>query len=399
MRGSHLLEVNFNYSTSSSSAVSRGSSELHSRIWRMQHDVNATTMVGSTPLHTGYYTYLESMDYDLTELYGAKDSGDEVLGVGAYVEATLPVGSRFQARPGIVGTLSPRPGLEPRLRASWLPFGRSSETVQAALGLYRQNAIGTSDSRDVSSVFTAWMSAPDGVPLQALHSSLGWQQTIGGFRWSLEGYHKRLKGVPVPVWRGVANFTTTLGRADGVVHGADTRLEYTRDGFYGYIGYGYSRTLYTTSQWEFARWFGESVQEYHPPHDRRHQINVLTSFDVSGFKASARWQFGTGLPFTRPMGFDEAFDFSQRLHDVRTSPGTTRLVLDKPYTGRLPMTHRLDVSIERGFDLSLGRLLLQAGVINTYNRRNMFYYDLYTARRADQLPLAPYFSATLKNGP
>lgn len=396
VRGAHLLEVSFSFTRSASAAVSRGSSELRSSVWRAQHDVHATSMVGSIPLYAGYHAYRESMDYDLTELFGTQRRDRGIFGAGAYVEAAVPVGSRIDTRPGLVLTASPRPGVEPRLRVSWEPFGRSSEMLQGALGLYRQNAVGMSDTRDVSSVFTAWMSAPDEMPLEALHGMVGWQQTLGGFRWSVEGYYKRLKEIPVPVWKAVAQFTTELGRADGKVYGTDTRIEYTRPGFYGFVGYGYSWTRYAASQPEFSTWFGEPVQHYHPPHDRRHQVNAVTSFDIAGVKASARWQFGTGLPFTRPMGFDEAFDYTKNLHDVRTTVGTTRLVLDKPFTGRLPMMHRLDVSLERGFDLSLGKLLVQAGVINAYDRRNMFYYDLFTGRRADQLPVSPYASVTLR---
>ncbi len=37
---------------------------------------------------------------------------------------------------------------------------------------------------------------------------------------------------------------------------------------------------------------------------------------------------------------------------------------------------------------------LQAGAIDVYDRRNMLYYDLFTGRRADQLPRAPYASLT-----
>ena len=392
-----LLEVNFSYSHEGSTAISRGSSKFSSSVTRAQHDAHATTAVGSLPLYAGYHTSLELMNFDLRELYGVQDGEDALFGASAYIETAVPIGSRLEVRPGLVVTASPRAGLEPRLRAGWEPFGRSSEKLQGAVGLYRQNTVGTSDMRDVSSVFTAWMSAPDGVPLAALHGSLGWQQSLGGgIQWSLEGYYKRLHDIPVPVWQGVAQFNTRLGRADGKVYGADTRVEYTRPHFYGFVGYGYAWTQYEASQAEFATWFGEPVQRYHPPHDRRHQLNAVTSFDLAGFKASARWQFGTGLPFTRPMGFDEAFDYTKGLHDVHLNPGSTRLILDRPYTGRLPTMHRLDLSLERGFDLSLGRLLLQAGVINAYDRRNMFYYDLFTGRRADQLPLAPYASVTLR---
>jgi hypothetical protein len=47
--------------------------------------------------------------------------------------------------------------------------------------------------------------------------------------------------------------------------------------------------------------------------------------------------------------------------------------------------------------MSFGQIELQAGVINAYDRQNMFYYDLFTGRRLDQLPLVPYASVTLRS--
>src|SRR5690606_31788245 len=164
-----------------------------------------------------------------------------------------------------------------------------------------------------------------------------------------------------------------------------------------FLGYGYGVTEYEVSQAEFNNWYGGGVQRYHPPHDRRHQVNALANLEVGGFDLSARWQLGTGLPFTRPVGFDEAFDYTLRLHDVRDGPGSPRLLLDRPLTGRLPAVHRLDASIRRGFDLPFGSLDAQIGMINAYDQRNMFYYDLFSGRRVDQLPLAPYASLTLKS--
>jgi len=396
--GGQLLEVNWSYSGSGSDAVSRGSSRLHSKIRRIQHDVHATGRFGSIPFQAGYELSLELMAFELTELFRDQSRDhDESFNGSLYLEPSLSLGSRVEVRPGVVLVISPGAGVEPRLRASWEPFGPSGGVLQGALGLYRQYVIGTSDMRDVSSVFVAWMKVPDGKPLEAVHSVLGWQQELGaGVRWSVDGYYKRMRRIPVPIWRAVAQFTTELGRADGEVWGTDVRLEYNRPNFYAFLGYGYSRTTYEASQAEFGTWFGEPVQRYHPPHDRRHQVNAVASLDVEGFKASARWQFGSGLPFTRPMGFDEAFDYARDLWDVRTHAGTTRLVLDKPFTGRLPVVHRLDVSLERAFGLSRGELVVQAGVINGYNRNNMFYYDLFTGRRLDQLPLAPYVSMTFR---
>lgn len=252
--------------------------------------------------------------------------------------------------------------------------------------------------RDVSSVFVAWMSAPiDEVQMQALHALLGWQQTLTeGLNVSVEGFYKRLNNIPVPLWNTIARFNTELVLANGHVHGADLRLEYNRGPFYGMIGYGYSWTLYESRQDHFNIWFGEPIQEYHPPHDRRHQVNALVSLDIGSITAGVRWQLGTGMPFTRPMGFDDILDFRQRLPLVNQDRGTRRVILDRPYGGRLPTTHRLDISLERSFRLSQSgsELNLQMGAINSYDQTNLFYYDVYTHRRIDQLPFMPY--ATLK---
>lgn len=81
--------------------------------------------------------------------------------------------------------------------------------------------------------------------------------------------------------------------------------------FVAFLGYGYAWTEYVAADDAFGLWFDEPVQRYHPPHDRRHQVNALASVDVAGFTASARWHLGSGLPFTRPMGFEEAFDYTR----------------------------------------------------------------------------------------
>lgn len=397
--GGQLLEAHWSYTKSGSDAVARGSSRLHSSVWRAHNDLHATGRIGVMPVEAGYEIYLEAMDYDATELISGRTEGrDHFWGVSVYAEPTIRLGSLIEVRPGVALIASPRAAVEPRLRARWEPFGPSQGALQGALGLYRQHLVGISDMRDASSVFVAWMQAQDGVPLEALHGMLGWQQPLGGgLRWSVEGYYKRLTGIPVTVWSAVAEFTTQLGRADGEVWGADVRAEYSSPRFRGLLGYGYGWTIYDVSQREFTTWFGGPVQRYHPPHDRRHQINAVLGLDLGDFTASARWQFGSGLPFTRPIGFDEAFDYTRDLYDVKANLGTTRMLLDRPFTGRLPLVHRLDLALSRTFDVSFGQITAQAGAINAYDRRNMFYYDLFSGRRLDQLPLAPYASVTLRS--
>ena len=66
-----------------------------------------------------------------------------------------------------------------------------------------------------------------------------------------------------------------------------------------------------------------------------------------------------------------------------------RVLYDRPYDDELPTYHRLDASIEKTWESPLASITLQASAINIYDRRNIFYVDLFTLRRTDQLPFIP----------
>ncbi len=103
-----------------------------------------------------------------------------------------------------------------------------------------------------------------------------------------------------------------------------------------------------------------------------------------------RWEYGSGVPYTRPFGFDD-WIFFETLPDVTKESGEYRVSFERPYEGRLPPYHRLDVSIKRGFDFATSRLTLQIGLFNAYDRSNLFYFDVWTLNRVDQMALVPSF--------
>ena len=68
----------------------------------------------------------------------------------------------------------------------------------------------------------------------------------------------------------------------------------------------------------------------------------------------------------------------------------------KPYGGRLPDYHRLDLSVEYSFHFDEAMLTIQAGAVNAYNQQDIFYYDVYTQQRIDQMAFAPYASVRME---
>jgi hypothetical protein len=63
----------------------------------------------------------------------------------------------------------------------------------------------------------------------------------------------------------------------------------------------------------------------------------------------------------------------------------------------MPDFHRLDISAEQTFNMGSTKVKVQAGTINTYNWKNLFYYDVFNQRGINQLPLMPYLSLKMES--
>lgn len=318
-----------------------------------------------------------------------------VTEAGMYMEPELKIGSSLRIMPGLRLTVSPSLGerfIEPRFRAV---LETGSHRLSAAAGLYNQPIVGISDRRDATSIFTAWTTAPFGQTPRALH-------LLGGYRlqpasWldvAIEGYYKDLENLSIAEWTAFPRLTTNLQPAEGEAYGVDVRAEVRTGGAYLAVNYGLSHVTYSATSSRFELWYGNENLSFRPAHDRRHQATVIASAPVYGFTVSARWQMGSGLPYSRALGFDVYIPPTSN-PDVVTEGGTPRVIYERPFNGLLPDYHRLDVSIERTFDLGVASLAMQAGLINAYDRQNLFAFDIFTLRRVDQLPIIPTFGLKL----
>ncbi len=276
--------------------------------------------------------------------------------------------------------------VEPRFRFQW---ERESDAISAAAGFYHQEIVGVNDRRDATSIFTAWSATPSGQVPRAFHAMTGYSKTLSpALTASAEVYFKDMKNLFIAEWTAFPRLTTRLQLADGRVYGLDVRTEVRLKNFYGYVNYGLSSVQYGAKQPSLQLWFGTETFKFRPAHDRRHQVNVVGTTSFRKMKFSARWQFGSGLPFNRAQGFD-GFVLMDSDVDVFTEPGNRRVIYERPFNGILPTYHRLDVSIDRSFKVGRSDFTVQLSAINTYNRANIFYLDVFTLRRADQFPFIP----------
>lgn len=137
---------------------------------------------------------------------------------------------------------------------------------------------------------------------------------------------------------------------------------------------------------------------YAPHYDRRHNVNFVGSYVFGEDKSwtfDARWNFGSGFPFTMTQGYYENLTFEDGISTDITQSNDELGVLYADYNlGQMPSYHRLDVSVKKQFKFSKKSILETTfSISNLYNRANIFYYDQITDSRIDQLPLMPSIGA------
>jgi len=385
-----LGEVLFSVSSMQMEQGPQDEPERSSSINGFNLAVNVTNFGRLAQVNWGFLLRAPRLDAALGGLYQNLDfSSDRILSTGAYFEPEIPLAENFMARAGVVVQFLGDQGVhvEPRMR---LLYNRNRHQFSIAGGMYRQEAVGLNDRRDATNIFTAWAGSPTGSLPNSIHALAGYQfEPNPQLRFSVESFYKHLSNIFVSEWTAFPRFTTRLQEASGRAVGLDVRVELQHERLYAFINYGLSSVSYNAMQETLPFWFDTNELRYRPPHDRRHQVNLLASLALGKFDVSVRWNLGSGLPYSQIRGFD-GFVLMDGPTDVKTEPGQARVIYDAPYGGVLPAYHRLDVSVERVFQHGNDSFItIQAGVINAYNHANVFALDIFTLRRNDQLPMIP----------
>lgn len=305
--------------------------------------------------------------------------------------------------------------LEPKLS---LKYNLTNKfRFKAAGGMYSQSFIDTKSDRDIVNLFTGFLTAgPDlygGVVStfrgeEINHYVEKSNHIIFGVEWDIvrhltlnaEVYYKTMSNL-ISVNRDKLYdntalnsnlpeyLTKTFAIEEGRAYGGDVSLLYSDGRFYLWAIYSYGKV---ERENEFMT--------YSPHYDRRHNINVLVSYQFGmdrSFELSARWNYGSGFPFTGTQGFVEYLPISSLDFDYTTANGQLQTIYGSLNSQRLPAYHRLDISAKKRFNVFNHSILeVNLSVTNVYNRNNMFYYDRITSERIDQLPIMPSLGMTLK---
>lgn len=287
------------------------------------------------------------------------------------------------------------PSFEPRLGMKY----NLSDKVRLKFsgGWYSQNLISTRSDRDVVNLFVGFLSGPDerldqvdgetsNHRLQkAIHAIAGVEYDVtDDFSINVEPYYKRFSQLinlnRNKVFRRDPNYMVETGDAYGI----DFLFKYDTERLY----------LWATYSFGFVTRY-DGNQTYPPHYDRRHNVNLLGTYTFgnnNSWEASARWNLGSGFPFTLTQGFFEEINFLEGVStDYLTQNGNLGILYDDDLNaGRLPYYHRLDVSLKKRITFNKHTILeLIASVSNAYNRQNIFYFDRVRYERVDQLPILP----------
>ncbi len=414
-----LIDGIIAYSQYKSNIESSTLSERSSFIGGFNAGFNFTYFLGKDELKFGFELEGYRTEYNFNNFLGAEiDQIENTTQLGMFAKYKSVIG-KFIIEPGLrlqvyasLSEISPEPRLAVKYNATdYLRF-------KLAAGMYTQNLIAASSDRDVVNLFYGFLSGPENLPdsfdgkdvnsklQKSNHVVFGTEFDISNsITMNIEGYYKYFPQLTnINRFKIYSEENAPVGASDvetkdfifekGDAYGVDVVFKYDYRKAYLWLVYSLG---YVTRQYEDP---DGNMVKYTPHFDRRHNVNVVFSY-ITGKKREwefgARWNLGTGFPFTQIQGFYEYLTFPGGINtDYVTENGQVGIIYGDLFKGRLPIYHRLDIDIKRNIYLSANsKIVLDLSVTNVYDRENVFYVDVVTNETVYQLPFMPSFGLSL----
>lgn len=270
--------------------------------------------------------------------------------------------------------------------------------LKAAGGLFSQNLIATVREDDVVALFVGFITDPEESFLKpgtsekvdhklqkAVHGIFGVEVDLTNrLEFNFEPYVKRFTQIVNLNRNKILPIDPDYATESGTAYGLDFSLKYQDRQYYLWMAYSLA-------------WVDrfDGFQEYNPIFDRRHNLNLLGTYtfgDDLNWEVSARWNFGTGFPFTLTQGFygKLSFDNGITTDPLTENPQLSQILSSDRNSGRLPAYSRIDLSAKYTKKLENSMTLETTfSVTNATNRDNIFFADPETQARINQLPILP----------
>jgi hypothetical protein len=283
-----------------------------------------------------------------------------------FVQDRLTLFDRLTLVPGIRTSFYNRTNklyVEPRVT---LNYGITDKIkLKAAWGLYNQyaNRIIRDDLESGSRDF--WLLA-DGDTLPVGRS----KHYIAGLSWenkdlvfSAEAFYKKMDGLTeyavqfVPSYRDI-NFNEFFYKGSGVSKGIEFLAQKKSGNYNGWISYTLQQVHYQFDTY--------GSNPFPASQDITNEFKVINLYTFRNWNFSAVWIYGTGKPYTAPLG----------AYEIIMPDGTSKsyISIGPKNSFRLPDYHRMDVSAQYNFKLgNMGTATFGLSVFNLYNRKNVWY--------------------------
>jgi hypothetical protein len=263
--------------------------------------------------------------------------------------------------------------------------GRRDAAVKVAVGRYVQFVHSLRDEQlPVSNDY--WVTTDDNVPTVVSDQAQLGVEKYWGERWyvSVEGYYRRYLGLTDLNTADDPNDPADdLLEGDGWSYGADFLVRRTQGRFRGGLTLSLLKAQRTCPDALSLGLDGEPrVITFAPVFDRRADLDVVGQYQLPGrIEAGVRLNFGTGVPYSRPVAAFVGFETSLMEAGYRVPRPVGKdpeiplyIVPGERNAERYPAYTRLDLTFRRSYAKRWGTLTPYVQVLNATNRRNVLFY-------------------------
>jgi hypothetical protein len=413
-----IMEGHISYSNYTLSLTEETSPERTSAVSGFDIGLDFTYFLGKDQFKFGIEVLNSKTEYYFVNAAGLviEQPPEDTPELGIFAKYKLSVG-KFLIEPSFrlqyysaYSTLTPEPRLALKYNVT------DHFRLKFAGGLYSQNLISARSDRDVVNLFYAIINSPDNLPdsfdgktrkhalQKASHLILGSEIDISkSITANIEVYYKYFDQLTNlnrnkiydedknPEQPALLKEDFILEKGDA--YGIDFTLKYEQQKYYFWAVYSYA---FVNRYYEDI---DTSLQQYYPHFDRRHNVNLVGTYRFGSqltWEISARWNFGSGFPFTQTQGYYEQINFDGGIYaDYTQENGELGIIYADINEGRLPTYHRFDMNFKKRFYLSENaKLDVDLSLVNIYNRDNVFYRDRITGEVVYQLPFMPSLGIT-----